>query len=293
MSDAQVLREIARFFGDMPLTGIIYMHSIEDLRFPRSAMHNVDLFERLVGNNATRTVLLVSTFWDNVPDSLDRSRAEDNERDMKQTRGFWGNLLDAGAQIDRHYNTLPSAVDIVERVRSLRTVCDGAVWTRMQNELRRNGRLSETHVGREVSRLLDAKEDAFEEERSVIDRNRRRALRAKDEDHLSKIREEVKHEKDLQKLRDERNILQTSRDDLKLECEEMKRKVDGTDLDSQQSRAELIQRKHDAEKRLAELTRRTVSGRQVHRLDGGNRGPRTTGRRLTGGPFMATRRVVR
>ncbi|KPI44988.1 uncharacterized protein AB675_2325 [Cyphellophora attinorum] len=259
MTDAQVLGEISNwmtraYLRDISLTGIIYMHSIIQPRFERSSMHNLDLFERLVGVDALRTVLLVTTFWDHVPEQLDRSTADNIERQLRRNRKYWGGLVSAGAQMDRHYDTVRSALGIIRRVISLRADCEGAVWTRMQREMSGGGPLGQTRVGEKVAHLLDDKERAFDQEKYDIERERQRLLTTKDEDHLEKLKErEAKHKKERKSIRDDRKILQTSIADIEEECARLQIRVRGTDESSLHHRDAMLAETRELQARLKKL----------------------------------------
>lgn len=93
-SDAEVLKEasawLARSYASsVRLSGIIYLHRINQPRMQGSAKSNILLFRQLCGDNALQNVVLATTWWDVVEEGLGVSR----EQELMDKREFWGFML--------------------------------------------------------------------------------------------------------------------------------------------------------------------------------------------------------
>lgn len=69
----------------MKLAGVIYLHDIAQARMLGSTRRNLDMFRKLVGDKALDVVVLGTTKWGSVDESIARRRAcrqllERNER---------------------------------------------------------------------------------------------------------------------------------------------------------------------------------------------------------------------
>lgn len=100
-SDAEVLMTIATYFSAMyqserRLDGIVYISPITDTRISRTAIRNLDIFSKLVGDEALSKVVLVTSKWDAM---VDPSVAEDNEKALRER--FWKPLIDKGSKVCR------------------------------------------------------------------------------------------------------------------------------------------------------------------------------------------------
>ena len=78
-SDTDVLREISTWLAEtynekVYLAGVLYMHDITNLRFSGSAVKNLRMFEKLVGEAALSNVVLVTNRWDTVDVNVGEKR---------------------------------------------------------------------------------------------------------------------------------------------------------------------------------------------------------------------------
>lgn len=115
-SDAEILKEIAeqlsavRLLG-YNLKGIIYLHRITDNRMQGAAIRNLDLFKRLVGEDALANVVLATTMWSEMKD-IDKA----NERDRQLRDEYWGDMRRKGSVATRFDGTTASAEGIVSQL---------------------------------------------------------------------------------------------------------------------------------------------------------------------------------
>lgn len=121
-SDTEILKEIAeqlsavRLLG-YNLRGIIYLHRITDNRMQGSANKNLDLFKKLVGEDALSNVVLATTMWGNVNDM-----GKANVRDSELREEYWGDMRRKGSTTTRFDGTRASAQGIVSQLLGKKSV---------------------------------------------------------------------------------------------------------------------------------------------------------------------------
>lgn len=121
-SDAEILKEIAeqlsavRLLG-YNLKGIIYLHRITDNRMQGSAIRNLDLFKKLVGEDALANVVLATTMWSEMKD-IEKA----NERDSELREEYWGDMRRKGSVTTRFDGTTASAEGIVSQLLGRKSV---------------------------------------------------------------------------------------------------------------------------------------------------------------------------
>ncbi|KAF9441303.1 hypothetical protein P691DRAFT_813197 [Macrolepiota fuliginosa MF-IS2] len=147
-SDMQILEVIGKWmtqtYADhVKLSGIVYLHRITDNRMGGSQCRNLRTFGELVGDNAMKNVILVSTMWEKVNPAIGKKREEElRER-------FWKLMVDKGSRTDRlEKNTMEEAWRIVEQVVTEREQREAIL---LQEEVVNLGRkLNETQAGRNL-----------------------------------------------------------------------------------------------------------------------------------------------
>ncbi len=101
-SDSDILLEIqdwlkTTFSNTKLLSAILYFHPISDTRFQGSSRRGLDLFKQLLGQESYKNVLLVSTFWNQVPGETCFMR----EKELTEMTEGWKTLIDGGARVER------------------------------------------------------------------------------------------------------------------------------------------------------------------------------------------------
>ena len=99
-----------RYEEGSTLTGIIYVHRISDNRFGGVTGRNFAMFHKLCGESALKNVVLVTNMW------REDSQVVNEARERELISGFFKPVLDKGAQVTRHNNTIESAHDILLRI---------------------------------------------------------------------------------------------------------------------------------------------------------------------------------
>ncbi|KAJ6524179.1 hypothetical protein B0H19DRAFT_855939, partial [Mycena capillaripes] len=99
-TDVDILEETVEFLqaGDgRKANGIIYLHRITNNRLGGTEKRNVEMLQKLCGQDRLSNVRLVTTFWEEIPGSKGIQREKDLARDEAVKP-----LIDAGALLVRH-----------------------------------------------------------------------------------------------------------------------------------------------------------------------------------------------
>jgi len=202
-SDAEILKEITEQLSAVrvlgyKLKGIIYLHQIIENKMRGSALRNLDLFKKLVGEEALSNVVLTTTMWGRVID-----HQEANRRDSELREEFWGDMRRKGATATRFDGSKESAQGIVSQLLGKQPVV-----LKVQKQLvDRNMSLNETAAGAflepEVFSEAEKLERRLKELESELqfERDSNRRLEAK--------RSQKRNSVALQKTKDDREILRS------------------------------------------------------------------------------------
>lgn len=116
--DTSVLKEIGAYLKLMhseekKLHGLIYCHRITDNRMGGSAKRNLFTFQKLVGTDALKNVILTTTMWERLasPEEGQRRIKELEERD-----DYWGCMVQRNSTTYQHYNTRESAMALIAKI---------------------------------------------------------------------------------------------------------------------------------------------------------------------------------
>ncbi|KAL6248635.1 hypothetical protein RBB50_004890 [Rhinocladiella similis] len=99
----KVLRLVSEKFADLYRCGIsinasIYLHPMTEARMQPGSIMNLSTFKSLVGEAKWRSVILLTTRWDTV----EKADGVKKENELRNTKQFWGDLVDGGATIMQH-----------------------------------------------------------------------------------------------------------------------------------------------------------------------------------------------
>jgi hypothetical protein len=182
-SDAEILKVIADQLASVrvlgyQLKGIIYLHQIIENRMKGSTLRTLDLFKKLVGEDALSNVVLATTMWGKVAPA---DMQEANRRDSELREDFWRDMRTKGATANRFEGTRESAQGIVSQLLGKKPVV-----LKVQKQLvDKNMSLNETAAGAflepEVSNEADQLEKRLRELESELqfERDSNRRLEAK------------------------------------------------------------------------------------------------------------------
>ncbi|KAF9498950.1 hypothetical protein BDN71DRAFT_257740 [Pleurotus eryngii] len=197
-SDTDVLSMISAYLSTaymdgVRLSGVVYVHRISDFRMGGTSTRNFRMFRKLCGDDSLRNVVLVTNMWGQVPVDVGEAR----EKELKEEDVFFKPVLDEGAQIKRHNNTLTSAHEILRSV-----AFKDPVPLRIQKELVDENRdITETDAGEELGRELREQARKFKEQQERLRVEMEEALKDNDE------RARVELEKATTKLKQDINRL--------------------------------------------------------------------------------------
>ncbi|KZP22564.1 hypothetical protein FIBSPDRAFT_738855, partial [Athelia psychrophila] len=155
-SDTDILKLVAAFAntyyeqGAM-LSGVIYMHRINDDHAGGIAEHNFNIFRKLCGDKSLKNIAIVTNSWTEV----DPAKGVAREAELHSNDKFFKPILDKQAKLYRHDGTLatasmivaeildnhPMALDIqVELVDEHKSILETAAGTMLNHELVEHGR---------------------------------------------------------------------------------------------------------------------------------------------------------
>ncbi|KAK2124896.1 hypothetical protein NOF04DRAFT_1280500 [Fusarium oxysporum II5] len=159
------------------------------------------MFRNLCGKDSLMNAILVTTMWEDEYAAIGERR----EQELIATCGFWGALVEEGAQINRHNKTRSSAMSL------LRTIArNDRVTISIQKEmvsehkdlnkteagigLNSDFLLAEQRVMKEMSEALEMQRQARkdQDERSAEEQRQYRETMQKRVDHLNQGRENLK-----------------------------------------------------------------------------------------------------
>ncbi|KAF5557431.1 hypothetical protein FMEXI_754 [Fusarium mexicanum] len=267
-SDTEVLKEIAlslakTYEDNVQLSGILYLHRITDRFMGGSAQKNLMMFRKLCGKDSLKNVILVTTMWEGE----DAVTGEKREQELIATGGFWGALVEEGAQVNRHYNTRSSAMSL------LRTVAkNNRITISIQKEMvSEHKSLNETEAGiglesdillaeqrvmKEMSEALEVERQARkdEDDRSAEEQRRYRETMQKKIDHLNQERENLKVS--LQEMKEQRRRFKALEGKYQESQERMRQQDKNIESMEEQRKLrehEMLQRTEEASKELKSL----------------------------------------
>ena len=94
------------------LTGLIYVHCINDHQVEGASRRNLRVFRKLCGTDSLKNVVIVTTMWDEVtPEEGSRC-----EQELMSNNSLFKPLLDDGAIMVRHDRTAESASKVIAHI---------------------------------------------------------------------------------------------------------------------------------------------------------------------------------
>ncbi len=190
--DADILIDIAQalsssYRSQMKLTGIIYLHRIKDERMTNALMRNLTMFRSLCGDDAFKNVVLVTTFWDEMPDL---AKGEAREKMLVEVPDWWGYMASKGSQVRRFLNTYESALEILADLTGL-----PEITLQIQEEMVNQGlEVNETTAGEALNQELADLTARFERELKALQEEKEQARREHDI-HLQELLGKMEAEK--------------------------------------------------------------------------------------------------
>ncbi|KIX10130.1 uncharacterized protein Z518_01211 [Rhinocladiella mackenziei CBS 650.93] len=185
-SESEVLQEVAYWLSAaygktgtkresrFLLNGIIYLHSIADVRWSASTRRSLNMLQTICGPENYDAIVLTTTFWDQVDKTTGNAREAQLLKDMNK----WGQLVHGSpkSSVRRHDQGYKSAISIVDRIMERNVKYDLLI----QKELAKPGAtLYDTTAGREAQMLWEKDLERFQEElnkaKEAFDASQRRS----------------------------------------------------------------------------------------------------------------------
>ncbi|KAF9647119.1 hypothetical protein BDM02DRAFT_3251214 [Thelephora ganbajun] len=188
-SDTDVLRTIAAFLGASyergdKLTGVLYFHRITDLRMGGTQTRNFRMFRKLCGESALRNVVIVTNMWGGVEPGIGDAR----EAELMREDIFFKPVLESGARMARHENTVSSAEGIIRLL-----IDNQPLPLQIQRELVHECKdIVETSAGQELNRELSDQIRKHQEDICVLVEEMEQATRDKDEETRNELEIETR-----------------------------------------------------------------------------------------------------
>ena len=162
------------------LSGVIYIRRISDRRFTGVARRNFDIFYKLFGDAASKNIVLVTNMWGEVTPEV----GEACERELSSS--LLKPVLELGAQMTRHHNTVESAHEIIRRITKSRPVV-----LQIQRELVDEHKdIADTAAGEAINRELNEQMRRHQAELKKVEEDMVQALKEKDEETLWELEAE-------------------------------------------------------------------------------------------------------
>ena len=174
------LLDLTRYEEGSKLAGVIYIHRISDNRFSRAARRNFKMFHELCGYVALKNVVLVTNMWGGVPRDIGEAR----EKELSSE--YFKLVLDNGARMVRHHNTVQSAHDIIRSI-----VGNCPIVLRIQRELVDEQKdIVNTTAGKAINREFNKQIRRHQAELKEVREEMMQALKEKDEETRQELQEE-------------------------------------------------------------------------------------------------------
>ncbi|ETI29374.1 hypothetical protein G647_01827 [Cladophialophora carrionii CBS 160.54] len=200
--ETEVLKEIAEWLAlkykndNTRLSGIIYMHALDDRRMYGSTLRNLKMFRQLCGEEPMRNVIFTTTGWGTARKAEQLSKALEKESELCTDGLFWEPMLRRGAQTARFEDSRESALRIIDRL-----VPRPPVVLQIQHEMvDEQKNLIDTAAGATVNEEIKKLEARYKDEIAKVQQEMQAALVDKDNELHSAL-EETKNR--LEHLREE------------------------------------------------------------------------------------------
>ena len=187
---------IRRYRQGGKLTGVLYFHPISDFRMDWISTLNFKMFQELCGESGFQNAVIVTNMWGGV----DLQVGEAREAELMREDVFFKPILDKGARIARHENTVTSAQNIIRLV-----LGNHPLPLSIQRELVDEGKdISATSASEELHREINAQ--------------------------IKKHWEEVQNTR---ALKEEIHVLKTEKRTMRDEIEEIRRELQRVQLETE------------------------------------------------------------
>ncbi|CAM1507992.1 Fc.00g048400.m01.CDS01 [Cosmosporella sp. VM-42] len=197
---AEILAEItdylaAQHISGLPLRGILYLHKITENRMTGTSKVYLQLLEDLVGDDALKNVILVTTMW-NMFRSEDRRRAVRREQELLDI--FWRPMVEKGSYVAQFDGTPDSAYALVFQLAGKQSVV-----LDIQKEIVDQDRsILETVAGTTLVHQLEKDHEIYQLKTCDLEDQLDQELRAqpRDKEKIQRLKEEKQQVEKIQRL---------------------------------------------------------------------------------------------
>ena len=158
-ADVNILNNIAFWLSHayraepkLLLSGIIYLHPVSDTRMVGTATKNIQMMQRLCGDQSLSAVWLATTMWGLVRPDVGDAR----EQELVSREQFWGSLVQRGSKVCRHQDSDVSAFAIIDRIIATHRPVVLSIQRQMVDEQRD---VDQTDAGRFLRRKVIQEQD--------------------------------------------------------------------------------------------------------------------------------------
>jgi chromosome segregation ATPase len=235
-----------------------------------TSTRNFKMFRKLCGDAALQNVIIVTNRWGEVDPQVGEAR----EAELIREDDFFKPVLDKGAQMARHENTILSAERIIRLI-----LKNNPLPLQIQIELVKDGKdISETSAGEELNRELNAQIKKYKGEMRALKEEMRQATKDEDEETRTELEIEAQKtqkeiamfENDVRRLasnyESEKERLETRitkrREEARREAEQYQRQVDELKEAIEASTTASEREKAEMREKLIERSRRRDRARQ-------------------------------
>lgn len=175
---------LRRYDQGKRLAGVVYLHRILDNRVGGISARSFRLFRSLCGDTSLRSVVIATTMWNAVEESIGSER----EKELCAKDVFFKPALARGARMARYHNTFESGQEILRAI--LMQGKDAPVTLQIQEELHSGMDISETRAGQELGRELFEQMERHRAEMHGLLEDIQRATQEKDDESRHELVEE-------------------------------------------------------------------------------------------------------
>ena len=169
--------------NEMKLGGVIYLHDISLSRMLGTTRKNLEVFQKLCGDDAFRSVILGTTKWGDV-------FKEDGDKRTQQLRdNYWRDMVDQGSKVFKFEDSSKSAWTMVDSIVELNR--SRAEVLQIQRELVDARKLiPDTEAGQKLRNDLDQVLKKLKEDRKAQKKDESKRLELDNE--IALVREQMK-----------------------------------------------------------------------------------------------------
>ena len=258
-TEFQVLTKLADWLGSVyrdgrKLTGLIYLHSIAKSRMTGTSKLNLSMFQKICGEESYQNLVLCTTFWD----SVDQSVGEKRESQLLERMDHWGGMIQKGAMTERiHDYSDPTSRHVLLRFAEKKEV----VLTIQKEMVDDNQTLEQTAAGQVVNGDLDQATSVLESLRIRSDEMEHELARCRT-NHLLQNQQIIEQQQSVQNLdveyrekskEHERHLLEAKEEEKRLAEDRLRRqKEENRKAEEQRAAAEKARAVRETERRKLE-----------------------------------------